>query len=85
VTLHALSVAHESTHPSWDGVWFVSDLSAYLAVSEQTIYDACRRGDWDWALAPGTGRTKRFLGPALAARFGVPGFASERGSEPSRD
>jgi hypothetical protein len=55
-----------------------------MQVNVATIYAGCARGDWDFALAP-TGRVKRFLGPALATRWNVPGYASGGRGDQSRD
>ncbi len=80
MTLHALEQRSEPEHPSWDDIWFVDQLAAYLRVSPQNVYAACARGDWDFALVP-AGRCKRFAGPQLAAAFGVPGYAKGGGVE----
>jgi hypothetical protein len=84
VTLHRLP-SRSSELPSWDEVWLVEDLARYTRTSEQTIYAAIKTGAWDFALVPGTGRAKRFAGPSLAARFGVPGYAEQSDRRASSD
>ena len=80
MTLHALHPSSETELPSWDAVWDVEQLAAYARVTTQTIYAAVARGDWDFARLP-TGRAIRFAGPALAARFMVPGYQEGGESE----
>ena len=72
MNVHALPVI-DPEHPSWDDVWDVEQLAAYARVSPATIYAAVARGDWGFARIP-TGRAIRLSGPALAARFQIPGY-----------
>jgi hypothetical protein len=62
-----------ASHPSWDDVWNADDLAHWIGVNVATVYAAIKAGEYDFARIP-AGRAIRFSGPALAARFGVPGY-----------
>jgi hypothetical protein len=74
--LHAVAPEPEPDHPGWDGVWLVSELAEFMRCSEQALRDSIRTGAWDEAVVR-VGRLVRFSGPALARKFGVPGFGEE--------
>lgn len=68
--LRAVTPASEPEHPSWDGVWTVDDVAAYLNVSSSALYGSIRGGEWACEVVR-VGRCLRFPGPLLARRFGV--------------